>query len=118
MRRKERNTAVKWETEAYMIAQAEAQSVPPLFYYPICFRAFNGAYLLIIGGVEPVVRAAQRSMWQYGTDIELPADYKKRHNVVEVQAKVEDDATTSRRSQQRTLSAKNKSAFCAGFSGE
>jgi hypothetical protein len=30
-------------------------------------------------------------MWQNGTDIELPTDYKKRHRVVEVGAKVEDD---------------------------
>ena len=30
-------------------------------------------------------------MWQHGTDIELPADYKKRHRVVEVEAKVEDE---------------------------
>jgi hypothetical protein len=40
--------------------------------------------------LEPVVRAARRGMWQNGTDIELPADYKKRHRVVEVEAKVED----------------------------
>jgi hypothetical protein len=42
-------------------------------------------------GFEPVVRAARKGMWRNGTDIELPADYKKRHRVVEVEAKVEDD---------------------------
>ena len=48
---------------------------------------------LLIGFValEPVVRAARRGMWQHGTDIELPADYKKRHRVAEVEAKVEDE---------------------------
>ena len=30
-------------------------------------------------------------MWRNGTDIELPADYKKRHRAVDVETKVEDD---------------------------
>jgi hypothetical protein len=38
-----------------------------------------------------VVRAARKGMWRNGTDIELPADYKKRHRLVEVEAKVGDD---------------------------
>ena len=43
-----------------------------------------------------MVRAARRGMWQHGTDIELPADYKKRHRVAEVEAKVEDDVEEER----------------------
>jgi hypothetical protein len=30
-------------------------------------------------------------MWQNGMDIELPSDYKKRHRMAEVQAKVEEE---------------------------
>jgi hypothetical protein len=29
-------------------------------------------------------------MWQHGTDIELPADYKKRYRVAEVEVKAEE----------------------------
>jgi len=40
---------------------------------------------------EADARAAQRGMWQYGTDVvELPADYKKRYRVAEVEDKVEE----------------------------
>ena len=42
-------------------------------------------------GLKSVVRPARKGMWQRGTDIELPADYKKRHIVVGAEAKVEDD---------------------------
>lgn len=31
-------------------------------------------------------------MWQYGTNIESPADYKKRYRVGGVEAKVEEDS--------------------------
>ena len=42
-------------------------------------------------GLGPLVRAARRGIWQYGTDIELPTDYKKRYRVAEAEAKVEDE---------------------------
>jgi len=30
-------------------------------------------------------------MWQHGTDIELPSEYKKRYRVAEVEAKAEEE---------------------------
>ena len=30
-------------------------------------------------------------MWQHGTDIESPAEYKKRYRVAEVEARVEEE---------------------------
>jgi endonuclease YncB( thermonuclease family) len=40
---------------------------------------------------EAEAQAARRGMWQNGMDIELPSDYKKRHRMAEVQAKVEEE---------------------------
>lgn len=42
-----------------------------------------------------MVRAARRGMWQHGTDIESPAEYKKRYRVaapVEAKAEEEEEA--------------------------
>ena len=50
-------------------------------------------------------------MWQNGTDIGLLADYKKRHRVVEVESRVEEEAEEPLRNQQKTLSPKNKWTF-------
>ena len=49
-------------------------------------------------------------MWQNGTDIGLLADHKKRHRVVEVEARVEEEAEKEplRNQQRKTLSPKNK----------
>ena len=38
-----------------------------------------------------MVRTARRGMWQHGTDIELPSEYKKRYRVAEVEAKAEEE---------------------------
>jgi endonuclease YncB( thermonuclease family) len=85
-----------WEKEAYLAAEAEAQSVPfPSFlfffllsqscYYRVaCF--INSVFL-----GSSVVRAARRGMWQHGTDIESPSDYKKRYRVGEVEARAEEE---------------------------
>lgn len=34
---------------------------------------------------------ARRGMWQHGTDIELPSDYKKRYRVAQVEARAEEE---------------------------
>jgi endonuclease YncB( thermonuclease family) len=82
-----------WEKETYLAAEAEAQSVPFSFlllsqscYWVSWFTITNSAF-----GVPPCSRAARRGMWQHGTDIELPSDYKKRYRVAEVEAKTEEE---------------------------
>jgi len=98
-----------WEKETYLAAEAEARSVPFPFPFPSPFSPFiiisssfpNLVFEFIIiifalltrclGVGRSLVRAAQRGMWQYGTDIELPTDYKKRYRVTGVEAKAEEE---------------------------
>lgn len=92
-----------WDKETYLAAEAEAKSV---LFFPISFSLFF-SFLFVLslrssssssfffytnsGFVRfcPWFRAARRGIWQNGTNIELPADYKKRYRAAEVEAKVE-----------------------------
>ncbi|KAF8496188.1 nuclease [Russula emetica] len=67
-----------WEKETYLAAEAEAHS-------------FSFAFFTNLGLWGFVVRAARRGMWQYGTNIESPTDYKKRYRVAEVGTKAEEE---------------------------
>ena len=90
-----------WDKEAYLAAQAEAQSVPfsffsnrlSLTFVPPPFFFFF--HLLTWPWRSVVVRAARRGVWQHGTDIELPAEYKKRFRVAApVEARAEEEEET------------------------
>jgi hypothetical protein len=54
-------------------------------------------------------------MWQNGTDIELPADYKKRHRMVE--AKVEDVVVEAWVEEPEDLEPEEKVSFLSRFFG-
>ena len=60
-----------WGQPAFLEAQAEAQYV---FFYVLLSRA---RYL------TDESRAARRGMWHAGTNIETPAEYKKRHRALQ-----------------------------------
>jgi hypothetical protein len=61
----------QWSKDAYLAAQSEAQYAVTFFF----------VFLERTDWLRN--RAARRGIWQGGTDIELPAEYKKRYRTVE-----------------------------------